>query len=58
MKKARIILGIIIMIIGSCMFIISLMNIEIPKYVPLIAGIIDFIAAFLILLIMKKENKS
>ena len=56
MKKARIILGIIIMIIGSCMFIISLMNIELPKYVPLIAGSIDFIAAFLMILIMYKEK--
>ncbi len=56
MKKARFVFGIIIMIIGLCMFIISLMNIEIPKYVSLIAGIIDFIAAFWTILIMKKEK--
>jgi|GEM_PF-1410471 hypothetical protein len=56
MKKARIILGIIVTIIGLCMVIISLMDIEIPKYIPLIAGSIDFIAAFLMIIIMYKEN--
>mgnify|MGYP003297096496 CR=1 FL=1 len=56
MKKARLVPGIIIMIVGLCMLILALTDIEIPKYISLIAGIIDFIAAFLMILIMKKEK--
>lgn len=59
MKKSEyhygIALSIVLIVVGLCMMIITLMNIELPKYVSLIAAIINFIAAFLILFLKKKD---
>lgn len=57
MKKIRIGLSIIIIVVSMVMFILSLMEFEIPKSVSLIAALIDFAAVIgiLIILINKKE---
>jgi len=56
MRKIRIILSIIIIIIGLCMISISLLNIEVPKHISLIAAICIIIVGIFILIISKPKN--
>lgn len=57
MKKLRIALSIMIMLGGACMFIITLMGVEIPKIASLLVGIGLIVFAGLILFLTQKENK-